>query len=358
LTKPDKGKPDRPARRVGRAPVAGADAGKASLQDVMPISDPAYAVVSGILEVVPASHWTFARVEPSGKLVSLFGSLSYGRGLPGLALEFNKQRAKAAKGPRIAATLGPLDGFESGITLLFADAQSDFGILTLLRTAEVGRFTSSEISMLTIALSAVSDRLSALRLQPLSESRETERDGMLDVSDPLDGAFYILDGDLQIVLAWNPDDTPRVAVTDFQTRIVQRLPKLLEETVRHLTAAWSTDAENKRGIAKPVPFLVVRTHPMLGPAGLFIGVRVDRTLTSNSLTGVASRYHISPREVQVLALLLDGYPLENIAKRLFITSSTVQDHIKSMLDKTESHNRSELIARVFGWESQQAGESS
>jgi len=35
---------------------------------------------------------------------------------------------------------------------------------------------------------------------------------------------------------------------------------------------------------------------------------------------------------------------------LYITSSTVQDHINSMLDKTESRNRSELIARVLGWE--------
>jgi DNA-binding CsgD family transcriptional regulator len=29
----------------------------------------------------------------------------------------------------------------------------------------------------------------------------------------------------------------------------------------------------------------------------------------------------------------------------------VQDHIKSMLDKTDSRNRSELIARILGWES-------
>jgi DNA-binding NarL/FixJ family response regulator len=55
--------------------------------------------------------------------------------------------------------------------------------------------------------------------------------------------------------------------------------------------------------------------------------------------------------VQVLALLLDGNHLDQIATRLHITSSTVQDHISSMLEKTESHNRSELIARVLGWDS-------
>jgi DNA-binding CsgD family transcriptional regulator len=55
--------------------------------------------------------------------------------------------------------------------------------------------------------------------------------------------------------------------------------------------------------------------------------------------------------VQVLALLLDGNHLDQIATQLSITSSTVQDHINSMLDKTGSRNRSELIARVLGWES-------
>ena len=354
MKKADKSTTDRQARRV---PNAGNSSSEPSLQDVIPTSDPAFPIVSGILKVVPASHWTYARVGPGGNLVSLFGSPPPGSGLHGLSLEFNRQRAKASKGPRIAATLGPLDGFESGITLLFADAQADFGILTLLRTADLGRFTSSEISMLTFAVAAVSDRLSALRLQPLSEDRDAVPGTPVDANDPLDGAFYVLDSDLQIVLAWNPDDTPHVAVTDFRTRITQRLPVLLEETVRHLTASWSTETENKTGIAKPVPFLVVRTHPLLGPAGLFIGVRVDRALSSNSLTGVASRYHISPREVQVLALLLDGNHLDQIAKRLFITSSTVQDHIKSMLDKTGSHNRSELIARILGWETEQAGEA-
>jgi hypothetical protein len=83
-----------------------------------------------------------------------------------LADEYERQRTKAPTGPRVAATLGPLDELASGITLLFADACADFEILTLLRTIDLGPFTSSEIRMLTFALNALSDRLSALGLQP------------------------------------------------------------------------------------------------------------------------------------------------------------------------------------------------
>jgi DNA-binding CsgD family transcriptional regulator len=165
----------------------------------------------------------------------------------------------------------------------------------------------------------------------------------------VDGAFYVLDPDLQIVLAWNSGDQRRIASTGLHSRIAERLPLVLEESVRQLTAGWSSVALNEPGIGHPVPFLAIQTQPMSGPAGFFIGVRVERYRPPNSLTAAAVRFHITPREVQVLTLILDGQHLDAIAKQLFITSSTVQDHIKHMLDKTESVNRSELIARVLGW---------
>jgi DNA-binding CsgD family transcriptional regulator len=160
----------------------------------------------------------------------------------------------------------------------------------------------------------------------------------------------VLDTDLRIVLAWSSDDRRAAAPDGPPSQRADRLPALLEETVRDLTLAWTGDAENEPGTAHPVPFLVVRTQPVAGPDGLLIGVRIDRCQPPNSLTSAATRFHISPREVQVLALLLDGNHLDQIATQLYITSSTVQDHIKSMLDKTKSRNRSELIGRVLGWE--------
>jgi DNA-binding CsgD family transcriptional regulator len=325
--------------------------------------EPADTILASILDIVPASCWTFARIGPKGELDSLYGSRGNAEGLSGLADELERQRTKFALGPRIAATLGSLGDFSSGITLVFADARSSFGILTLLRTSELGPFTSIEISILTLALDAVTEQLSTLRTQlpprqnaagvPAEAGVCAETGGSAEagVSAENEGAFYVLDSDLQIVLAWSSEDQRRIALTGLHTRIAERLPPVLEETVRELTAAWSGTTVNQPGVAHPVPFLVVRTQPLSGPAGLFIGVRIDRFQAPNSLTGAASRFHISPREVQVLALLLDGNHLDQIAKLLYITSSTVQDHINSILHKTDSRNRSELIGRVLGWES-------
>lgn len=316
-------------------------------------SDAAHPLIAAILEVVPASRWAFARLKADGDLEKLLESDASGGSLEKLDGELKRQRADVRTGPRIAAALGPLSEFESGVTLLFADDRSTFGILTLLRTAELGSFTSAEIGMLTLALVSTSDRLSALRLHPADDDAHGHG-GRLDASPPAtveDGSFYILDRDLQIVLAWNAEDRERIAITGLQTRIANRLPALLEETVRDLTGGWGALAEGQAsGVARPVPFLVVRTQPMSGPTGLFIGVHIDRYKTPNSLAGPAARYHISPREVQVLALLLNGEHLDEIGARLYITSSTVQDHVRSMVEKTDSRNRSELIARVLGRE--------
>jgi DNA-binding CsgD family transcriptional regulator len=127
--------------------------------------------------------------------------------------------------------------------------------------------------------------------------------------------------------------------------------------VRDLTSGWSDyEPSQESGVAHPAPFLVVRTHPMSGPTGLFIGVHVNRS-APKSLVAPAARFHITPRELQVLALLLDGAKLDEIGRQLYITSSTVQDHIKSMVDKTGSRNRTELVAHVLGWQNTRAVEN-
>ncbi len=329
--------------------------------DFVPESDPAYPIIKAILRVVPASRWAFARFMADGELAGLLlDSRGNGGDLVGLRDEFARQRGKVKKGPRIAATLGPLGDFESGITLLFADSQASFGILTLLRTGELGPFTSSEISVLALSLDATSERLSALRL----DDPKTERSTARDVDERLDDearhaesledsgeSFYVLNRDFQIVLAWTSEQQRRVALTGLRTRIADRLPGVLEEAVRGLIAGWRKESGTQAaGIARPVPFLVVRTQPMSGPAGLFIGVRIDRLRPPKSLRGPAARYHISPRELQVLAMLLDGEQLEEIGRKLNIAHSTVQHHVRSMVDKTRSRNRTELVARVLGWE--------
>ncbi len=315
--------------------------------------DAAQPIVSAILKVVPATTWAFARVTAEGAVERQISVGDVG-GLAALDRELKRHREISRNGPRIAATLTSLGEFESGVTLLFADERTTFGILMLLRSAALGTFTSTEISVLTLALGTITDHLALLRLHTNDEMtlpiRESMRETRGEVDDS-DSAFYVLDRDCRIVLALDSEYERRIASTGLQMRATDRLPPLLERTVRELTATWDLagDARGARQ-ARPVPFLILRATAMAGPAGSFIGVRIDRFRAPNSLTSAAAKFHISPREVQVLALLLDGRHLNEIGSLLHITSSTVQDHVRSMVEKTGSRNRSDLIARILGWE--------
>lgn len=326
--------------------------------DAVPPADPIHSIVKAILELVPVSHWSFARFKTDGDADQLLSSAGNGEEFRKLRKQYVLQRERAPGGPSIAATVASSGPYSSGLALLFADVRARFGMLSMLRTEALGPFTSSEIRALTFALDAASDRLSELRLMESQDERlagfrlessaaETRGTTVAESST----AHYILNLQFEIVLAWTLENERRVAVTPLQMPLQNRLPLILQEAVRELTASWTNDVASQQiGTARPVPFLVVRTRPMSGAAGLFIGVTVERSKPGRSLTGAAARYSISPREVQVLALLLDGLHLSEIAERLHITSSTVQDHIKHLLEKTDTHNRAEMTAKILGWD--------
>jgi DNA-binding CsgD family transcriptional regulator len=329
---------------LGDAPGSG---GTTSAAKQFERRDPVGTIVASIVDLVPVSEWAFAALND--------GAVErYVSSTPSLDQAWWKQwappRRRASAGYRIMPMVHGLGRFGSGLSLTFADRRAEFGVLTLLRTDALGPFTSGEIRLLVFALDWASERLSTLRLMEAHELEEerAEREHLEDLKDARDdgSALYVLDPEYAIVLAWSavPEETAAFAASET------RLPHRIEHSVRHLTRGWTTDpATRKTGVARPTPFLVVLTQPLIGPNGFFIGVVIQLFKQPHSLTAAAARFAMSPREAQVLALLLDGAQIPEVGERLAITPSTVQDHIKSLLRKTGAKNRSQMIAKVLGW---------
>jgi DNA-binding CsgD family transcriptional regulator len=313
------------------------------------VSDPADDVIPGVLAIAQASAWSSAHIR-QGEL-SAFSNVGARLDRVVLATEYRLQRA-VTSGRRITATLQPVPGYECGVCMIASDGHEDRAIVTLLRDRSLPPFSSMEISLLTLALAAESDRLAALRPRPM-----TERNGSPTVQhvDPNsapanNSAFYILAADLTIVISWHPEDSQHASELYEAAPTVHRLPPLLEEAVRKLTAGWTRDSIKRPGIARPVPSLILRTLPLMGQGGHFVAVRVERFVPPNTLSESAVRFRFTPREIEVLAMLLDGAQLGDISRDLCISHSTVQDHLRHLLEKSSSGNRTEMIARIFGWE--------
>ncbi len=68
----------------------------------------------------------------------------------------------------------------------------------------------------------------------------------------------------------------------------------------------------------------------------------------HDLAAFSDSHNLSPRELEVTHLLLDGCTTAAIADRLGISSHTVRDHLKHVYRKTDTRSRGELISRVAG----------
>jgi DNA-binding CsgD family transcriptional regulator len=94
----------------------------------------------------------------------------------------------------------------------------------------------------------------------------------------------------------------------------------------------------------------VRVAALRAPEPLRYALFVEQRGMRRPLLGAYDRYGLSAREVEVLALILDGASNREIATTLCIVAGTVQDHIRSLCSKSGAKHRGELLARVFGVE--------
>lgn len=75
-----------------------------------------------------------------------------------------------------------------------------------------------------------------------------------------------------------------------------------------------------------------------------------RSFTARDLSSVMSRRmaapagpRLSPRETEVLALLVDGLAVGQISRRLFISESTTKTHVAKIYDKLGASNRAQAV---------------
>lgn len=124
------------------------------------------------------------------------------------------------------------------------------------------------------------------------------------------------------------------------------LPPLIERTVVGLLRR--TLAGDPGGVlsAAPNASVVVRVMRLEGRGDAAYAVTVERLRLRRQLHVVAQQFGLSARERQVLDLVAKGAKNSEIAARLNIAESTAVFHVKRLLTKTNSRNRTELVSKV------------
>ncbi len=82
--------------------------------------------------------------------------------------------------------------------------------------------------------------------------------------------------------------------------------------------------------------------------GRDIAVTIEQALPAERLAVFAKAFALSARETELLGHLASGVDTSEVARRMFLSEFTVQDHLKSIFGKTGTHSRRALLSRALG----------
>ena len=107
-----------------------------------------------------------------------------------------------------------------------------------------------------------------------------------------------------------------------------------------------TAARRRRG---PDPAGWITLHASLpdGDADGRVAIVLERAVSPQSTALRLEVHGVTAREREIATLLAQGLSNPEIAAALVLSPYTVQDHIKSLFEKTGVSSRQELVARVF-----------
>jgi len=82
--------------------------------------------------------------------------------------------------------------------------------------------------------------------------------------------------------------------------------------------------------------------------GRDVAVSIEPSTAGDRVTVFARACGLTPREAELLRHLAGGATTREVARQMFVSENTVQDHLKSIFDKSTARSRHALLARALG----------
>lgn len=91
---------------------------------------------------------------------------------------------------------------------------------------------------------------------------------------------------------------------------------------------------------------VLEASPLIGGDEDQVAVTIEPARGDHLMSLLMTAYGLTAREREICSEVIAGYSTADIGGRLFISSNTVQDHLKSIFRKVGVRSRGELVARL------------
>jgi DNA-binding CsgD family transcriptional regulator len=301
--------------------------------------DPATLVPTG--EVVEnglptAAYARMAEIELRGEDYNAFRSLALSERH---AATLNQvTRGHLDRSERHRDIRGP-NGFGDELRAALVDDHATWGALTLLRGSDREPFSPADATLVAAVTRHLAEGLRrAVLLDRDAPGPPDGEDAAGVVVLAPDGSTAFADA---VAAAWieelggHGSVPPVVTAVASQARIVVTRPthdgRIARARVRAKSGRW----------------LVVRASALGDKPGAQVAVMIEPARPHELAPLVADAYRLTERERDVTQLVARGLPTDAIAARLYLSSWTVQDHLKAIFEKVGVATRGELVARVF-----------
>jgi DNA-binding CsgD family transcriptional regulator len=300
--------------------------------------------------------------------------------------DFNKFTSLARAHQRTAslsgATAGDLDrslrqrevrrpsGFADELRAVLSGTTATWGALTLLREAKRPHFTPAEVRFVASLAGALADGLRRAAL--LGGAVDSAVDGGGDDGGGDDTGLLVLAADDTVEMA-NPAAGRWLDELGAGGRPSGHLPLAVRAAASRARAAAADGANDRDGegandrdavgahggrgpaarlararIRTPAGrWLVVRGSLLGDGPGSQVAILLEAARPPELAPLIADAYGFTERERLVTELVARGFPTSEIAARLHLSAYTVQDHLKSIFEKSGTGSRGDLVARLF-----------
>jgi DNA-binding CsgD family transcriptional regulator len=239
------------------------------------------------------------------------------------------------------------NGFDDELRAVLSDAAGTWGALTLSRATGSPHFTPSEVRFVASLTELLADGLRRAALLGELTAGADDATGLL-----------VLAPDNTIEMANQSADRwlDELNAGHRGTHLPTAVRSVAARTRRMVTNGHDDDDDDTwSGIARArvrtgVGRWVVVRGSLLGDRhgdGPRVAILLEAAGHPALAPLIADAYGFSERERRVTELVAQGYSTNEIGERLHLSAYTVQDHLKSIFEKSGTSTRGDLVARIF-----------
>lgn len=302
-------------------------------------TDPATGLVTRTFKVGLPDHLDseVARFEYEVDDVNLFRDLVH-RPCPVGVLDLDTG-GRPDRSARWRELLVPHFGQAHELRSVFRSGGAGWGLLAVFRPSGAAGFSPDEAALVGSVAALIGGGLRAA----LVASTATDAEGST-------GPAVLVIGADDRLAELTAAGERRLAELGGVSGSVLPLPLLsVVAAARAFAAGRSVVPPRLRVRAPSGQFLVVHAAPLAGTTagGRDVVLTVEEACPPDVVSLVAAAFGFTERECDIVTHALRGADTREIARRLYLSPYTVQDHLKSIFDKSGVRSRRELVSRIF-----------